>query len=218
MMDLHKIYEKLLSKFVVDNWWPAESQFEIMVGAILTQQTTWEKVEEVIRKMKARSLLNVETLASIDQEELERVIMPVGFYRQKAERIKRLATYLQNHYNSDPSLLLSRPLDEARNELLTIKGIGKETADAILLYAGKKGTFVAAKHCCRVLMRTGLIGTDKYDDVKRFVEQNIPPDPEVYAKLYALLVQLSKTHCRNKPQCQGCPLEDACPFNRSKRK
>ncbi|MBC7108111.1 MAG: hypothetical protein H5T41_04910 [Methanomassiliicoccales archaeon] len=218
MMDLQKIYEKLLSKFVVDNWWPADSQFEIMVGAILTQQTTWEKVEEVIKKMKAQDLLNIETLASIDQEKLERIIMPVGFYRQKAERIKCLAAYLQNHYNSDPSLLLSKPLDEARNELLTIKGIGKETADAILLYAGHKGTFVAAKYCCRILMRTGLIRTDKYDDVKNFVEQNIPPDPKIYARLYALLVQLSKTHCRNKPQCQGCPLEDGCSFNQSKGK
>jgi endonuclease-3 related protein len=215
MMDLQKIYDRLLSKFAVDNWWPADSQFEIMVGAILTQQTTWEKVEEVIREMKAQGLLDVVTLASIDQEKLEKIIMPLGFYRQKAERIKSLARYIQNHYGSDPSLLLTKPLEEARNELLTIKGIGKETADAILLYAGHKETFVAAKYCCRILMRVGLVKTDRYDDVKRFVEQSIPPDPKIYARLYALLVQLSKTHCRNKPKCKDCPLEDICSFKQS---
>ncbi|MEM2943497.1 MAG: hypothetical protein QW087_02000 [Methanomassiliicoccales archaeon] len=214
-MDIQTVYAKLITIFEVDGWWPAESPFEIMIGAILTQQTMWENVEKTIKELKNRGLLSVDSLVNIDQKELENIIRPVGFYRLKAKRIKALALHLRNYYDSNPMGVLQKALPEARGELMSIDGIGKETADAILLFAGRKPTFVAAKYCARVFMRLGLVEKDDYDYVKQFVEERMPKNPRVYAELYSLLVQLSKTYCRKNPSCNSCPLSDECAFSLS---
>jgi len=212
-MDLRTMYERLGSRFKVDNWWPAESEFEIMIGAILTQQTSWENVEGVIADMKANNLLDVDSLVKVDNDTLEEVIMPAGFYRQKASRIKGLAEYIKVHYDSDPLAILGQPLEEARRELLSIRGIGEETADSMLLFAGHRPKFVAASHVTRILQRTGILDSEDYGEIQRYVESIVPPKPEIYAKFYALLVQLAKTHCKARPVCKGCPLEQECAFS-----
>lgn len=217
-MNIKTMYEKLDSRFKVENWWPAESEFEIMVGAILTQQTTWEKVEKVIRDMKKVGLLEVDALAEADLDGLEEIVMPAGFYSQKARRVKGLAEYLKMHCDSDPKVLLEKPLEEARAELLSIRGVGEETADAILLFAARRPKFVAASYVARIFQRTGILDSDDYGTIQIFVESQVPLDPRIYAKFYALLVQLAKTHCRTKPVCRGCPIEADCAFSQGKGK
>ncbi len=215
-MDLKTMYERLGQRFKVDNWWPADSEFEIMVGAILTQRTAWDNVEEVIANLKAHKVLNVDSLAALDKDSLEEMIASAGFYRQKASRIKGLAKYIKVHYGSDPVVMLSKPIDEARRELLSIKGIGEETADSILLFAGHRPKFVAASYVSRIFKRTGILDSEDYGEIQRYVESIVPPKPEIYGKFYARLVQLAKTHCRPRPICRGCPLEHECAFNARK--
>lgn len=217
-MDLKTMYERLGKRFKVDNWWPAESEFEIMVGAILTQRTTWGNVEEAIANMKTHNVLSVDSLVALDNDSLEEMIVPAGFYRQKASRIKGLAKYIKVHYESDPVVMLSKPIDEARRELLSIKGIGEETADSILLFAGHRPKFVAASYVSRIFKRTGILDSEDYGEIQRYVESIVPPKSEIYGKFYARLVQLAKTHCRPRPICRGCPLEHECTFNARKRR
>lgn len=212
-MDLRTMYERLGASFKVKNWWPAESEFEIMIGAILTQQTTWKNVEKVMTDLKANGLLDVDSLVRIDNDTLEEIVMPAGFYRQKASRIKGLAEYIKVHYDSNPLAIMNRPLEEARRELLSIRGIGEETADSMLLFAGHKPKFVAASYVSRILKRTGILDSEDYGEIQRYVESIVPPKPEIYAKFYALLIQLAKTHCKARPICDGCPLERECAFS-----
>lgn len=217
-MDLRTLYERLSSRFDVDGWWPAESEFEVMVGAILTQQTSWENVEGVLADMKRNGIMSVRAIAAIDNDSLEEIIMPAGFYRQKASRLKGLAEYVRMHHRSDPRSILRQPLEDARRELLSIRGIGEETADSILLFAGHKAKFVAASYVARIFKRTGILDSEDYGEIQRYVESVVPARPEIYAKFYALLVQLAKTHCKARPVCRGCPVEGECAFSARRRR
>lgn len=216
-MELQQLYEILDGVFDVENWWPSDSSFEIMVGAILTQQTSWENVSKVIDVMKGKDLLSPVRLAGIGKEELERIVRPCGFYRQKAERIQRLARFLVDKYQGAPEKLLGKDTEDARKELLSIKGIGKETADTILLFAGNHPKFVAAAYVSRIFRRTGIFDSDDYDRLQQFVEDEFSRSPEKLARLYALLIQLAKTYCKVKPLCGRCPLRNRCSYHLQKK-
>jgi len=183
-----------------------------MAGAILTQQTTWEKVEETLDELRERNVLSPQSIVGIDQSALEQILRPCGFFRQKARRLKALASYLVDRYDSDPRPLLEKGLDEAREELLSLKGVGEETADSILLFAGNRPKFVAATYVARVFTRTGVLGSSRYGEIQRFVESSLAPDPAVYAKLYAKIVELAKTYCLRRPRCAACPLRPTCAY------
>ncbi|MFP4169960.1 MAG: endonuclease III domain-containing protein [Methanomassiliicoccales archaeon] len=207
-MDLEELYARLRQEYRVEGWWPAHSAFEVMVGAILTQQTAWENVAAVLDELRARGALDPWEIARMDRLELQGLIRPTGFYRQKASRLQGLASHLVDNYDSAEELLSKR---DAREELLSIRGIGKETADSILLFGGNRPVFVAAAYTARILSRTGVLPSDDYDEIQGFVEERLPMDPEVLGGLYAAMVQLGKEHCRSRPRCGGCPLSDSCP-------
>jgi endonuclease-3 related protein len=209
-MDLDILYTRLQEHFEVEDWWPSESAFEVMVGAILTQQTNWDNVEKSLNELRRRGLLEPGKLAYVDTDLLEEAIRSCGFYRQKAESIRGLALHVQVEYGGTPELLLSKDLGSAREELLSLKGVGKETADSILLFAGKRSKFVAAAYVLRILSRTGLFDSNDYDEVQEYVESRFSEDPVDLGRLYALFVQLAKTHCRSDPRCVECPLCGEC--------
>lgn len=211
-MEIDELYRRLAERYDVSGWWPAESEWEVMVGAILTQQTVWESVSKVLDELKKKGLLTVDAIAAVPIVQLEAVIRPAGFYRQKARNIKHLAIYLQENYASDPRPFLSKDLEEARRELLSLPGIGNETADVILLFAGSRPKFIAAVYVSRILRRMGILDSGNYGEVQRFMESKVLPDPRRYAHLYALLVHHAKTICRSRPKCEICFLRAECPF------
>lgn len=211
-MDVCGLYDRLSSHYDVEEWWPAESSWEVMVGAILVQQTVWENVAKVLQAMKHDGVLSVQAMAEMPVQELESVIRSTGFYRQKARHIQGLARYLMDRYDGDPQGILGKELGEARQELLSLPGIGSETADAILLFAGSRPKFIAAAYVSRVLRRTGILDSDDYGEVQRYMEERVLPDPKLYARFYALLVHHARTVCRTKPRCQACVLREECSF------
>jgi len=210
---LNELLEALRCTYVVADWWPAESPYEVMVGAVLIQRTNWQNVAPVIEELRCRGLLDVDRMAITSVNELEAIIRRVGFFRQKAMRIKALAEHLVRYHCSDPAHLLNQELEVARNELMQLNGIGQETADAILLFAGGRPRFVAAVYVSRILSRTGIFVSSDYSEVQDFVESWLVRDRDVYARSYALLVQLAKDRCRSRPRCQGCPVRHLCSFS-----
>lgn len=211
---------ELLGKaYDVNEWWPSKSTFEVMVGAILTQQTNWESVAKTLDRLRSEGLLDIDRMAACSLPQLESIIRPVGFYRQKAKRIKRMAERLRERYGSDPEALLNGPTDTVRKELLSMDGIGKETADSILVFGAKKAKFVAAAYSVRILNRTGVFRSEDYDEVQSFVETNLEGGPETFRDIYALMVQLSKDVCRPIPCCERCSLRSECeyPIGRGRR-
>jgi endonuclease-3 related protein len=215
-MELEELDERLHRYYRTETWWEAETPFEVMVGAILTQQTVWKSVDRVLTDLGCQGLLNPAALASVERSKLERLIRPAGFYHQKADRLIDLARYIVEIHDGKPESLLAQPTDIARQELLSLKGIGSETADAILLYASRKPKFVAAAYVGRVFTRTGVLRSNDYDEIQRFVETRLPADPQVYGRLYANLVLLAKTVCKSRPLCEICPLCQACAFSAAK--
>lgn len=211
-MDILLLLKELEGTFDTDGWWPAETPFEVMVGAILTQQSVWEKVAQVMDVLKGRGLMDVEPIAECDLPVLEDILRPSGFYRQKAFRVRYLARHLQERYASDPLLMLSGDLEKVRNELLSLPGVGNETADAMLLFAGNRPKFVAAAYVSRIFDRVGIYRSEGYLDLQRFIETGLPPDPVTYRSLYAHCVHLCKTMCRAKPRCDDCPLAPDCSY------
>ncbi|MCE5297061.1 MAG: endonuclease [Euryarchaeota archaeon] len=198
-------------EYDVEDWWPSGSPFEVMVGAVLTQQTVWETVSKVLDEMRERGLMDVGALANADGD-LERVIRPTGFYNQKAKHLRGMSRHILDRYEGDAMAMLMQDTDAARWELLSLGGIGKETADSILLFAGGRPKFVAASYVSRVLSRTGTFSSLAYDDVQRFVESKLPRSPGAYREFYALCVQHCKSVCRTVPGCDECPLSDHCPY------
>jgi endonuclease-3 related protein len=182
----------------------------MIVGAILTQNTAWTNVEKAIAALKERDLLHIEKIARVPEEKLQTLIRPAGYFRQKAQRLKAISDYLTIKYDGELGKLLSLPRLKARRELLNISGLGKETADSILLYAGAKPVFVIDTYTRRICHRVGLTSLNRYDDLQRFFERNLPPDVRTYQEFHALLVALGKEHCCKISRCVGCPLGRDC--------
>ncbi|MBW9222179.1 endonuclease III domain-containing protein [Methanothermococcus sp. SCGC AD-155-C09] len=208
------IYHKLLSHFGPQNWWPAESPYEIIVGAILTQNTSWKNVEKAINSLKSRDLLDERKILDLQKEgKLKNLIKPAGFYNIKSERLRNITEYILKNYGSTENMAGSdKDLYALRRELLSIKGIGKETADTILLYCLNRPIFVIDGYTKRIFSRYGIINNNlKYDEIRMIFESNIPKDSSIYKEYHALIVQLGKTHCKKRnPNCEGCPLSIEC--------
>lgn len=205
--DYQSIYDKLYQHYGPQGWWPAETPFEMMIGAILVQNTNWTNVEKAIVKLKP--YLEPELIEKLTIEELAELIRSSGFFNIKAKRIKAFLEWFKTYdYDIEKIKLMGKR--ELRNELLNIKGIGRETADVMLLYAFNKPIFVVDAYAKRILDRLGYNMPDSYDAFRKQVEKELPSDLTLYNEFHALLVEHAKQFCRKAPTCNGCPLFDSC--------
>lgn len=207
-MMLLTLYHRLYRAFGPQHWWPAKTPFEVMVGAILTQNASWQNVERAIANLKRHRLLAPKALLGLPVRRLQQLLRPSGFFRVKEKRLRALVSFLQEQYDGDIARMRRAPLPQLRTELLAVHGVGRETADSILLYALEKPVFVIDAYTRRVLTRHGLARVDTdYDEVRAMFEQALPRSVRLYNEFHALFVRLAKTYCRTRPVCTGCPLE-----------
>ena len=205
---LTEIYQLLLDRFGPQHWWPGETQFEIITGAILTQNTAWPNVEKAVDNLKAANLLTPEKLRKMQTPKLAEFIKPAGYFNIKAKRLKNFLAWLFENYNGQLTNLQSVSTSRLRTELLVIKGIGPETADSILLYAFDREIFVVDAYTARVAVRHGLLEPPvDYDQLQLLFQANLPADTRLFNEFHALLVKVGKEFCRPKPKCDNCPLE-----------
>lgn len=205
---LTTIYDSLRGRFGHQAWWPGQTPLEICVGAILTQNTNWKNVEKAIANLLAAGILGVPELHAIGHQQLAELIRPAGYYNIKAKRLKNFIAHVHKGHGDDLAAFLDRPVETLREELLSINGIGRETADSMILYAAGKPTFVIDAYTCRVLLRHGLIGVeDDYESVKELLESALPRDVELWNDFHAQFVAVGKEYCRPTARCPGCPLE-----------
>ncbi|MBF0508221.1 MAG: endonuclease III domain-containing protein [Deltaproteobacteria bacterium] len=205
---LMDIFQSLAQSLGRQHWWPAETAFEVAVGAILTQNTSWNNTVLAINNLKSGGLLSLEALAQVDQSILAEKIRQAGYYNLKAGRLKNFLGFIMNELGGRFDALFQGPLAGLRENLLRVKGIGPETADSILLYAGGLPTFVVDAYTRRVLVRHALVSEDDgYDEIRDMFMDHLPADVELFNEFHALFVKTGHLYCRPKPRCQGCPLE-----------
>lgn len=206
LMDL---YHRLYTRFGPQHWWPGETPLEIMIGAVLTQNTNWKNVEKAIANLKAASLLDIRKIEQISPDRLAKLIQPAGYFNVKARRLKNLIAWLSEKHGGQIESLKTLSTAQLREELLSIRGIGPETADSILLYALEKPVFVVDAYTARILGRHRLLEEGAgYDDIQSLFETSLPKDTALFNEYHALLVRCGKEYCKPKPACAGCPLED----------
>jgi len=205
---LQQFYDALSERYGPQHWWPAQSRFEVLVGAVLTQNTNWRNVERAIANLRDAGLLDIARLHRLPPAHLPELIRPAGYYNVKSRRLKALIDLIWQQYGGDLDAMFDRPTDELRQELLAVKGIGRETADSILLYAGGHVTFVVDAYTFRVMSRHGLVDEQAdYEELKELFEGNFDRDVQLYNEFHALLVRVGKEHCRRQARCTDCPLE-----------
>jgi endonuclease III related protein len=214
--ELITIYKLLLGAFGPQYWWPGESQFEIIIGAVLTQNTNWQNVSKAIDNLKQEELLSPEVLYHLPGEILAEKIRPSGYYNLKAGRIKNLLHFLKDQCDnhqvelsaSGLEKILKQEVTTLRKGLLSVKGIGPETADSILLYAGEKPVFVVDNYTQRLLLRHNLIFAESsYEDIQEFFTSQLQPEVKLFNEYHALIVKTGKDFCKkSKPRCSECPL------------
>ena len=209
---LLRAYAQLEEAFGPQHWWPADSPLEVMIGAVLVQNTSWRNVELAMNNLRQAGWLEVASLRAVEEEELAARIRPAGTYRVKARRLRNMLRWLDDNFSGDVTAMLATDASELRGKLLEVSGIGPETADSIVLYAAHQPTFVVDTYTYRVLVRHGWIesGAD-YDEIKHFLESSLPRDAHLYGEFHALLVQLGKSYCGKSPQCDECPLANLLP-------
>ncbi len=215
MHRLQDLYERLLAHFGPQHWWPGDGMVEIVVGAVLTQNTNWRNVEKAIANLKNDALLSLTALAGLPHAELAERIRPSGYYNLKAQRLKNLVHFLVDQVAEYGSLtsFFAQDLSVLRLQLLSVKGIGPETADSILLYAAEKQIFVVDAYSYRFLSRHGLVASESsYEEMQELFMDALPADAALYNEYHALLVCLGKEFCRKRnPRCRECPLQDDLP-------
>ena len=210
--NLQEVYQTLLDHFGPQHWWPAKSPLEVLVGAVLTQNTAWRNVALAIENLREADLLDPHRLHAMTTEELAELIRPAGYYRLKARRLKNLIALLVTRYEGSLEQMFSVGRFALRDELLAINGIGPETADSIVLYAAQLPAFVVDTYTARVLKRHGWIDPEaNYYDIQDFFVCHLPEDVHVFNEFHALLVRLGNQYCRKSPQCDQCPLQDLLP-------
>jgi len=201
------IYKNLSDRYGDLGWWPAKTPYEVMVGAILTQNTAWGNVEKAIANFGAN--LSPQFVQNADISTLAEIIHPAGFFNQKSIYLKAMTDWFAG-YDFDVPAVKREPLEKLRPELLSVKGIGKETADSILLYAFDFPTFVVDAYTVRLFERYPIEIKKDYDSIKSYFEENIPANAKAYNNYHAMIVINSKEHCRKKPSCTDCPLAKSC--------
>jgi endonuclease-3 related protein len=205
---LMKIYQTLFRAYGPRHWWPGETSFEVMVGAILTQNTSWKNVEKAIGHLKEKGLLNSEGIYQLRKSQLASLIKSSGYYRIKADRLKNLVNFLFGEYHGDVEKMKREEIEELRRKLLGVKGVGPETADSILLYGLKKPIFVVDAYTKRILSRHGMIPEKaSYEEVQSLFMNHLPLDERLFNEYHALFVHLGKTLCKEVPKCDICPLK-----------
>ena len=205
---LMNIYQKLYQAYGPRDWWPAETSFEVMVGAILTQNTSWRNVEKAIQKLKGKGVLNPEGIHDLKKSQLASLIKSSGYYRVKTDRVKAFVNFLFEEFDGDLKRMGRERLGELREKLLGVKGIGPETADSILLYGLKKSIFVVDAYTKRILSRHKMISENTaYEEVQKLFMEHLPLDEKLFNEYHALLVHLGKTVCKKIPRCDICPLK-----------
>jgi endonuclease III related protein len=204
-----EIYDGLYRHLGPSRWWPGDSPLEIMVGAILTQNTIWSNVERAIGHLKAQGALSVSFLHRVDEAVLSEWIRPAGYYRLKAGRLKNFINFYVGEYQGQVKKIKEQPMEILRSQLLSVKGIGPETADSILLYALEMPTFVVDAYTHRIFSRHQLIDEQiGYEELRAYFMDRLPSDPSLYNEYHALLVRLGKEYCKKKdPWCEKCPLK-----------
>jgi len=206
--DLTGIYRTLFKRFGPQQWWPGDSPFEVMAGAILTQNTNWNNVAKVMERLKAEGRLTAQALTAAPEAELAGLLRPSGYYNLKARRLKNFLDFLALHFENSMARLAAADLASLRPALLSIKGVGPETADSILLYALAKPTFVVDAYTCRILSRHGLIAEGcTYEELRQLFMEHLPGQVPLYQEYHALLVRLGKEWCRPQPRCASCPVD-----------
>lgn len=217
MDDPSVAYRRLLDHYGPQHWWPAETDFEVVVGALLMQQTAWANVERAIANLREAGLLDVHALASASAAAIRRAVRVAGLYRTKPARLKAFCRHLVDRCDGDLAAYFRRPTAEVREDLMAQDGVGPETADSILLYAGRHPVFVVDAYTVRIGTRLGLFGARGYEAVQRFFESRLPRDVATYQEVHALLVAHAKVLCRPRPKCRECPLVRRCAFGRGQR-
>ena len=205
---LMQMYEAARERFGHREWWPGDGALEICAGAILTQNTNWANVEKAIANLKAAGCMSVSALHAKPQAELATLIKPAGYFNVKAKRLKNFIAHVHETFGEDIEAFLDRPASTLREELLSINGVGRETADSIILYAAGKTTFVVDTYTCRILLRHGLIDGDyDYEMIKELLESSLAEDIELYNDFHAQFVAVGKNYCKPKARCADCPLQ-----------
>jgi endonuclease-3 related protein len=202
------MYKKLYASFGPQRWWPGETPFEVAVGAILTQNTNWTNVEKAIANLKKNKVLNPRALHDMSHAGLASLIRPAGYFNIKSTRLKNFISFLIGEYRGSMSRMEKEDLGSIRKKLLSINGIGPETADSIILYALGKPVFVIDAYTKRVLSRHNILDHNApYDAFQGLFHSKLRENIRLFNEYHALLVRLAKENCRTKPICAGCPLE-----------
>ena len=211
---LKKVYDRLYRTYGPQHWWPGDSPFEVIVGAILTQNTNWTNVEKAIDNLKDEGILHPKGLRDIVIDELADIIRPSGFFNIKAKRLKAFIDFLFHHFEGELDNMFTLNMKKIRNTLLEVKGIGPETADSILLYAGQYPTFVIDAYTKRIFSRLSIVHEEQtYHQLQEYFMTHLKEDVSLFNEYHALIVRHAKEHCRSKPICGSCPLLDMpCPF------
>jgi endonuclease-3 related protein len=206
----HAIFELLLARFGPQHWWPADDPFEVLVGAVLTQNTSWRNVQRALAALKAQSLMSFVALNGLPVDELAALIRPCGYHGVKAKRLKNLLAMLRREYAGDVAAIRRDPLPVAREKLLAVSGVGPETADAILLYAAGQPIFVVDSYTHRIFSRHFLTPEESdYDEIQSAFMAALPADASLFNEYHALIVELGKRHCKKRqPLCADCPLRE----------
>ena len=211
-VSLTEIYERLLAHYGPQDWWPADSAFEVMVGAILVQSTAWANVERAMANLKAANAMSPASIRSMDLEELEALIRPSGFFRVKAKRLRVLCEFLGERFGDDIGSMAERQTAGIRRDLLEVNGVGAETADDILLYALGRPVFVVDEFTRRVFHRLGWCGADAgYDELQAVFHERLTRDAQMFNEYHALIVRHGNSTCRRRPLCSVCPVSAGCP-------
>jgi endonuclease-3 related protein len=207
-----EVYQSLYERFGPQNWWPGETRLEIIIGAVLTQNTAWQNVEKAIKNLKFEGLIDIQGLMEVEPKNLAELIRPSGYFNLKSLRLKEVIRFLEKNRGIE-NLLHWKTL-ELRNELLKLNGVGEETADSILLYAFEKPVFVVDAYTKRVFFRVGLLDEGQsYGEVQTFFEKNLKKEAALFNEYHALIVKLGKECCKKKqPLCNECPIRKVCKY------
>jgi len=205
------VFRLLYDAYGPQSWWPGNGVLEVIVGAILTQRTSWTNAERALDLLRRAGLLSLARLRDAAPESIRRAVRPAGCYREKTEKLRRFAKAVEERAGGDLAAFLGLPMDRLRMELLSIRGIGPETADAILLYAAEKPSFVVDAYTRRLFERLGCLeGGESYDGIRDAFMRALEPDVALFNEFHALVVRHGKSHCRVVPSCSGCPVGALC--------
>lgn len=206
---LMDMFNLMLDHYGPRNWWPGDGPFEMMAGAILTQNTNWKNVEKALANLKKENLLSAKMIYDISTEKLAEYIRPAGYYNIKSKRLKNLVSLLVEEYEGNISRFFDEDMEALRMVLLSVKGIGPETADSIILYAAKKPSFVIDAYTYRILSRHNMVDEQvTYDEMQDLFMDNLDPKYELFNEFHALIVQTGKHYCKKVPKCDNCPLSE----------